>query len=71
MQVLSDDKITLKVGKTSKLKVTGVKGKVTWASSKKKIATVKNGTVKGVKKGNAVITAKIKGKTLKCKVKVK
>ena len=69
--VLSDDKITLKVGKTSKLKVTGVKGKVTWASSKKKIATVKNGTVKGVKKGNAVITAKIKGKTLKCKVKVK
>lgn len=69
--VLSDDKITLKVGKNSKLKVTGVKGKVTWASSKNKIATVKNGTVKGVKKGNAVITAKIKGKTLKCKVKVK
>lgn len=69
--VLSDDKITLKVGKTSKLKVTGAKGKVTWASSKNKIATVKNGTVKGIKKGNSVITAKIKGETLKCKVKVK
>ncbi len=75
---LSQKKITLKVGKTKKLKVKNLKkkAKVTWKSSKKKVATVsKKGVVKARKKGKAVITAKFSYKkkpvTLKCQVTVK
>ena len=49
---LSQKKITLKVGKTKKLKVKNLKkkAKVTWKSSKKKVATVsKKGVVKAKK----------------------
>ena len=47
---------------------------VTWKSSDKKIATVtKSGKIKGIKKGNCVITATDKKtkKSYKCKVTVK
>ena len=45
--------------------------KVTWTTSSKAIATVTSkGVVKGVKTGTATITAKVAGKSLKCKVTV-
>lgn len=70
--VLSCDKLTIKKGKSVKLKVTGAgKTKVKWGVKNKKIATVKNGKVKAIKVGSTVITAKVGKKTLKCKLKVK
>ena len=69
---LSRTKATLKRGKTLALKVDDLDGrKVTWSSSDKKIATVKDGKVTAVKAGKCVISAKVKyGKTLKCTVTV-
>ena len=69
---LSKTKLTLKVGKTAKLKVKNYKGTVKWTSNKKKTASVsKKGVVSAKKKGTAVITAKAGKKKLKCKVTVK
>ncbi len=68
---LNKTKVTLKVGKTVKLKVKNNKKKVKWSSSKKKVATVKNGKVKAKKVGKTVITAKVGKKKLTCKVTVK
>jgi uncharacterized protein YjdB len=77
---LSKKKVTLKKGKTIKLKVkklipANVTNKnVTWKSSNKKVATVdKNGKVKAVGKGTAIITCTAKdGSKVKstCTVKV-
>ena len=62
---------TLYRGQFVQLKVNGTKQKVTWASSNTKIALVsKNGKVKGVSGGNALITAKVGGKKYYCKIKV-
>lgn len=62
----------IKKGKKIKLKVLNAPGKVKWKSSNKRVATVsKNGVVKGKKKGKVTISAKVKGKTYKCKIKVK
>lgn len=69
---LNKKKVTLRVGKTVKLKVKGTKKKVTWKSNKKKVATVnKKGKVTAKKVGTAKITAKVAGKKLVCKVTVK
>lgn len=69
---LSQKKLVLKVGKTKKLKVKRTKKKVKWSTNKRKIATVsKKGLVKAKKPGKAVITAKVGGRRLKCKVTVK
>ena len=69
---LNYTKKTIYEGKTFTLKVSGTKSKVKWSTSNKKIATVNSkGVVKGVKKGNATMTAKIDKKSLKCKVTVK
>lgn len=69
---LNHKKVVLKVGQTKKLKVKKTGKKVTWKTNKKKIATVsKKGVVKAKRVGKAVITAKIGGKKLKCKVTVK
>lgn len=76
---LNKKKATVKVGKTTKLKITfnpkkPTNKKVTWKSSNKKVATVdKNGKVKGIKKGKVTITATSKdgGKKAKCTVTVK
>lgn len=72
---LSKKKLTLKAGQSKKLTIKNKKGKVTWKSSKKKIAKVsKKGVVKALKAGKTVITATIKYKKkttkLKCKVTV-
>lgn len=70
---LNKKNITIKVGRSYKLKVKGkYKGKVKWKSDKKRIATVSSkGVVKGISKGTANITAKVAGKIMKCKVNVK
>ncbi|MFQ9515153.1 MAG: Ig-like domain-containing protein [Eubacterium sp.] len=63
--------ITLNAGSSMKLKVKGTSKKVKWKSSNKKIAKVnKKGKVTGKKAGKCTITAKVKGKKLKCKVTV-
>ena len=73
---ISTKKMTLKAGDKSKdLSVTGNNGSVKWVLKKGKgiVSLKKNGatvTVKGKKPGNAVIYAKVDGKTLKCKVTV-
>lgn len=69
---LNKAKVTVYVGKTTTLKVSGTSKTVKWSSSNKKIATVSSkGKVTAKKKGTATITAKVSGKTYKCKVTVK
>lgn len=54
------------------LKLTGAKKKnVTWSSSDKSIASVKNGVVRAKKTGRCTITAKRLGRKYKCTVRVK
>lgn len=73
---LNKKKATLKVKKSVKLTVTrnpiNANEKITWSSSNKKIATVKNGKVVAKKKGKVTITAKTSnGKKATCKITVK
>lgn len=73
---LSKSKVTLKKGKSVKLKAkltpSNSTDKVTWKTSNKKVAAIKNGKVTAKKKGKATITAKTtSGKTAKCKITVK
>ncbi len=69
---LNRKKVTLTVGKTARLKVTGTRRTVKWSSSDKKVATVsKKGKLTGKKKGSAVITARVGNKKLKCRVVVR
>ena len=69
---INKTKVTLRVGKTCKLKLKNNKRKIKWTSSKKKVATVsKKGNVKAKKPGKAVITAKVGNKKFKCRVTVK
>ncbi len=64
--------LTLWKGRKHKLRVEGTKKKVVWKSTKKRIATVsKTGVVKAKKAGRVNITAKVAGKTLVCRLKVK
>ena len=69
---ISDNNIVLSIGKSFKLRVDGLIGrKITWSSSNNQIATVRNGTVKGIKAGKCTITATLSnGKSLICKVTV-
>lgn len=72
---LSKSKITLQKGKTYKVKLNNLDPKktITYKTSNKKIATVtKTGTIKGIKAGNAAITATVKqnGKTYTLKTVV-
>lgn len=68
---LSKTKLTLYIGESQTLKVTGYKKKVTWASQKKNIVTVSSkGKVTARQKGSAYITAKAGKRTLRCKVTV-
>ena len=69
---ISDPTLSLPMGNTHTLTITGLaKRKVTWTSSNKKIATVKNGIVTAIKAGKCTITAQVKnGKKLTCKLTV-
>ena len=69
---LNKTKVTLKVGKSVKLKLKKAKGKVTWSVKNKKIATVtKSGKVKAKKAGRTYVYAKNKGKKYRCRIIVK
>jgi hypothetical protein len=69
---LNKTKVTLNIGDTVKLKVSGTKKKVTWKSSSKKVAAVSSaGKVTAKKQGTAKITASVSGKKYICKVTVK
>lgn len=70
---ISSKKATLYVGAIVQLELLDANGTVEWSSSKKSVATVKNGVVVGIKKGKATITATDSGtgKKYKCKVTVK
>ena len=69
---LNKTKLSLYRTKTYTLKVKGTKKTVSWSSSDKKTVSVnKNGKVKAKRVGTAVITAKVDGTKLKCKVTVK
>ena len=63
--------ITVTKGFSRILNVKGGAGDVTWKSSNEKIATVKDGKIKGIKLGTCNVYATVNGKTLKCKVTVK
>jgi hypothetical protein len=65
---LSDKKLTLEVGKSQTIKVMGTKQKITWTSSDKSVATVKNGKVIAKKAGTTTITAIVNKKKYTCKV---
>ncbi len=72
---LNKKSASLVKGKTLTLKPTikprGVKATYKWKSSNKKVATVnKNGVVKGVKKGTAIIIVTAGGKQATCKITV-
>lgn len=68
---LNKTKVSLKVGKTVKLKLCGTKKKVRWTSKKKSVATVSGtGKVRAKKAGTAKIIAKVSGKKYTCKVTV-
>lgn len=69
---ISKDKITLKKGRHYDLDIEGTTAFIRWKSSNKSVATVSMfGNVKGVKQGTAVISGKVKGKTVRCTVVVK
>ena len=68
---LSKKTVYMAKGKTYKLKVKGTRAKVKWKSSNTAVVSVsKKGKLKANNYGTAKITAKVKGKTLKCTVKV-
>lgn len=68
---ITKQSISIKVGKSIKLKVKGTKKKVTWESKNKKIAVVnKKGRVTAKKVGKTIVIAKVGKKKLKCKVRV-
>lgn len=69
---LSNQTASVQVGSKKKLSVKGTDEKVTWESSKEKVATVSSdGTVTGREAGTTVITARSNsGKKASCKVTV-
>ncbi|MDO4321640.1 MAG: GDSL-type esterase/lipase family protein [Lachnospiraceae bacterium] len=68
---LNKTSIKMTKGRTEKLRLLNAKGTVEWKSSKKSVAVVsKTGKITGVSAGTAKITAKYKGKTYRCTVKV-
>ena len=63
---LNKTDVSLAVGESVSLKVTGTKQKATWSSSDKSVAAVtKSGKVTAKKTGKATVSAKLKKKTLK------
>lgn len=68
---LNKTKVSLRVGKTVKLKVCGTNKKVRWTSKKKSVATVTaTGKVRAKKVGAAQIVAEVSRKKYICKVTV-
>lgn len=69
---LNKSHLTVEVGKTATLKVTGTKGKVKWYTSDRNTATVtQKGVVRGIGIGSCRVYAKVNGGTFLCMVYVK
>ncbi|MGN0325920.1 MAG: Ig domain-containing protein [Lachnospiraceae bacterium] len=69
---ISKSKVTISVGSSTHLKLSGVTSKISWKSSKPSVATVSSsGKVTGKGIGTAKITATYKGKKYNCMVTVK
>ena len=74
---LNQTSLEMWVGESETLEVTynpsntTVDKKVTWSSSDKSVATVENGKVKAVGKGEATITAEVDGKKASCTITAK
>lgn len=72
---INKSKATVYIGSTVKLKVTGTSKYVMWQTDNKEVATVSKGTVTGIGKGTATITAVIgsgsNNQKLTCEVIVK
>ena len=68
---LNKTSVTLKVGQTYQLKLSGTNQNITWKSSNSKIVTVnKAGKLFAKSAGNATITAQVNGIRFVCKVKI-
>ena len=68
---LNKTSVTLKVGQTYQLKLSGTNQKITWKSSNSKIVTVnKAGKLIAKSAGNATVTAQVNGIRFVCKVKI-
>ena len=68
---LNKTAVTLKVGQTYQLKLSGTNQKITWKSSNSKIVTVnKAGKLSARSAGNATVTAQVNGIRFVCKVKI-
>lgn len=65
---INKKKLVLEVGESYKLKIKGTKKQAKWSSSNRKIVSVKDGRLKAKAMGEVWITAKVNGKTYKCKV---
>ena len=69
---LNKKSVTINVGKTYQLQLTGTRQKISWSSNNQNIVTVSNsGVVLGKKAGKATISAKIGGKVYCCTITVK
>ncbi len=68
---ISKSSLTLTIGKTATLKITGTTKAAKWESNKNSVATVSKGKVTAKKAGSATITATVGGKKYTCKVTVK
>ncbi len=73
---LNKTKKTIRVGNSFTLRVKNTSKKVKWSVNNSKVLRIKStgkykATFTGVKKGSTTITAKVKGKKLKCKVTVR
>ena len=68
---LNKSKITVSVGETYKLRLSGAKKPPKWKSGNKSIVSVsKNGVVKGKSSGAATVSARVGRKVYKCRVTV-
>ena len=68
---LNKTSITLKIGQTYQLKLSGTNQKITWKSSNSKIVAVnKAGRLQAKSAGNATVTAQVNGIRFVCKVKI-
>lgn len=66
---LKNKKITLEVGKKTRIEVIGGSGEITWESTKPQVVKVmSNGKIKAVSKGTAKIKGRMDGKLLSLKV---
>lgn len=68
---LNARKISLNIGQTRKLKLSGCKHSVKWTTGNSYVANVRKGLITAKNPGSAKITAKVHGKKFVCNVTVK